>query len=139
MSDNYKSALLDIHFNWNVRKIIKIIIKSLYLYSKLLCYCLNYYILETSSVYFDRILSRLAGCYPRAHALEELTALVIPPYNILRTFSQNIAAQRENQAKILDALILLEDQGYIVLNPSTDKSSITLKGLIKINNTTFCN
>lgn len=95
--------------------------------------------MEKSSVYFDSILSRLAGSYPRSLTLEELTPLVIPVYNVQKTFSENIAVQRENQAKILDALILLEDQGYIVLDPDTDESSITLKGLLKINNTEFSN
>jgi len=71
--------------------------------------------------------------------LEELTAVVIPPYNILRTFTENMSAQRQNQAKILDALIALEDQGYIVLNRATDQSCITIKGLIKINHTVLCN
>jgi hypothetical protein len=50
-----------------------------------------------------------------------------------------MSAQRHNQAKILDALIALEDQGYIVLNRATDQSSITIKGLIKINHTALCN
>jgi hypothetical protein len=95
--------------------------------------------LEKSSVYFDTILSKLAQSYPRACALEELTALVIPAYNILKTFTENIAAQRENQAKLLDALMALDDMGYIVLNPATDQSRITIKGLIKINNRALCN
>ncbi|OXG06982.1 hypothetical protein B0A64_09160 [Flavobacterium araucananum] len=63
----------------------------------------------------------------------------MPQYNILKTFSENITAQRQYQAKILDTLILLDDQGYIVLDPDTDESSITLKGLLKINNTVFSN
>jgi hypothetical protein len=94
---------------------------------------------EKSSVYFDSILSKLARSYPQSCALEELAAFVIPPYNVLKTFRENISAQRQNHAKILDALILLDDQGYIVLNPATDESSITIKGLIKINNLIFCN
>ena len=95
--------------------------------------------MEKSFVYFDRILNKLAGSYPGTLTLEELASLVIPPYNVLRSFSENIAAQRENHAKILDVLIALDDQGYIDLNPATDQSSITLKGLIKINHTVFCN
>jgi len=95
--------------------------------------------LEKSSVYFDTILRKLARSYPGTCPLEELATLLIPPYNVLRTFSENIAVQRENQAKILEALIALEDQGYIVLDPDTDESSITLKGLLKINNTVFSN
>ncbi|MBE8726368.1 hypothetical protein C4F50_15665 [Flavobacterium sp. KB82] len=63
----------------------------------------------------------------------------MPPYNIQKTFTENISAQRENQAKILNALILLEDLGYVVLNPATDESCITIPGLIKINNTVLHN
>ena len=95
--------------------------------------------MEKSSVYLHSILQKLAGSYPGICTLEELASFVIPPYNVLRTFRENIAAQRESHAKILDALIALEDQGYIVLNQATDQSSITIKGLIKINHTVFCN
>ncbi|TPG34837.1 hypothetical protein [Flavobacterium pectinovorum] len=95
--------------------------------------------MEKSSVYFDRILSKLAQSYPGTCALEDLAVLVMPAYNVMKIFSENISVQRDNHAKILDALILLEDQGYIVLNPATDESSITIKGLIKINNTVFFN
>ncbi|WP_123875894.1 hypothetical protein [Flavobacterium araucananum] len=95
--------------------------------------------MEKSSVYFDSILSRLARSYPGTCPLEDLASLVMPQYNILKTFSENITAQRQYQAKILDTLILLDDQGYIVLDPDTDESSITLKGLLKINNTVFSN
>lgn len=95
--------------------------------------------MEKSFVYFDRILVKLAQSYGKDFTLEELAALLMPTYNILKTFSENITAQRENQAKILNALILLDYQGYIILNPATDESSITIKGLIKINNRVFCN
>jgi len=95
--------------------------------------------LEKPSVYFDGILRKLARSYPGTCTLEELAMLVIPPYNVLRTFTENIAAQRQNHAKVLDALMALDDMGYIVLNPATDQSCITIKGLIKINNSTLCN
>ncbi|UUF12525.1 MULTISPECIES: hypothetical protein [Flavobacterium] len=95
--------------------------------------------MEKSSLYFDSILKKLAQSYPGSCALEELRALVMPPYNVQRTFAQNMSAQRQNQAEILDALILLDEKGYIVLNEATDESSITLKGLVKINHTVLCN
>lgn len=95
--------------------------------------------MEKSFVYFDRILSKLAQNYAKNFTLEELATLLIPKYTILKTFRENIAAQRANQAKILDALVLLDHQGYIVLNPVTDESSITVKGLIKINSMILCN
>lgn len=95
--------------------------------------------MEKSLVYFDRILGKLGQSYGKYFTVEELAALVMPTYNILKTFTENIAAQRENHAKILDALVLLNYEGYIVLNPATDECSITIKGLIKINNRVFCN
>lgn len=95
--------------------------------------------MEKSFVYFDRILGKLAQSYAKNFTLEELATLVMPSYKISKTFTENIAAKRENQAKILDALILLDYEGYIFLNPATEQSSITIKGLIKINNKVFCN
>lgn len=95
--------------------------------------------MEKSFVYFDRILSKLAQRYGKDFTLKELAILLLPTYTILKTFTQNITAQKENQAKLLDALILLDYQGYIVLNPATEESSITIKGLIKINSRVLCN
>lgn len=95
--------------------------------------------MEKSFVYFDRILNKLAQSYPKNFTLEELAAHIYPAYTILKTFTENIAAQRENQAEIVEALIFLDCEGYIILNPATDESSITVKGLIKINNMAFCN
>jgi hypothetical protein len=97
------------------------------------------YRMEKSFVYFDRILDKLAQSYPKSFTLEELATLLIPKYTILKTFRENIAAQRESQAKILDALVLLDHKGYIVLNPVTDQSAITIKGLMKINSLVLCN
>lgn len=95
--------------------------------------------METSAVYCDRILSKLAQNYPRSFTLEELATLIMPVYNIRKTFTENVSTQRENQTKILDALIRLDNKGYIVLNGATDQSYITIKGLIKINNTVLSN
>lgn len=80
-----------------------------------------------------------AQSYPKNFTLEELATLLIPKYTILKTFRENIAVQRENQAKILDALFLLDPKGYIILNPVRDESSITIKGLIKIDRLVLCN
>lgn len=64
---------------------------------------------------------------------EELTKLVIPVSNVSK-FTDNTAADRENQAKLLDALVLMNSEGYIFLNSDTDQSLITIKGLITVNN-----
>lgn len=54
-------------------------------------------------------------------------------------FIEDIANEREIKAKLLDALILMDSEGYIFLNSDTDESLITIKGLIKINNKIFWN
>jgi hypothetical protein len=95
--------------------------------------------LEASSVIFDKILHKLAQSYGRSFTLEELNALVSPGYNIFKTFTENISAQRQNQATILDALILLDHKGYVVLDSATDQSAITVKGLIRIKKRVLCN
>jgi hypothetical protein len=95
--------------------------------------------LEASSFFFDIILHKLAESYGRSFTLEELTALVYPGYNIFKTFTENVSAQRENHAKILDALILMDFEGYVVINSATDQTAITVKGLIRINKRVLCN
>ncbi len=64
---------------------------------------------------------------------EELTKLVTSVPNVSK-FDDDIAAERENQAKLLDALVFMNSEGYIFLNSDTDQSLITIKGLIIINN-----
>lgn len=64
---------------------------------------------------------------------EELTKLVTSVPNVSK-FDDNIAFERENQAKLLDALVFMNSEGYIFLNSDTDQSLITIKGLIIINN-----
>lgn len=59
-----------------------------------------------------------------------MTELVNAVYNV-STFTQDIATERENQAKPLDALILLDNEDYIFLNSYTDESLITIKVPIK--------
>lgn len=94
--------------------------------------------MECSSVFFIKILRILAGKYCKGSTLEELTALVAPASNVSK-FTDDIAAERENQAKLLDVLLLMNSEGYIFLNSDTDQSLITIKGLIEINNKIFWN
>ncbi|MCM0667704.1 hypothetical protein [Flavobacterium tyrosinilyticum] len=75
----------------------------------------------------------LAGKYSMGYTFEELTKFVTAVPNISK-FTDNIAAERENQAKLLDALVLMNSEGYIFLNSDTDQSLITIKGLIAVNN-----
>ena len=74
-----------------------------------------------------------------SYTLEELTSLLTPIFNVSTKFPNNIPTEAENQARVLEALIVLNDEGHIFLNSSTDKSSITIKGLIKVNNKILCN
>lgn len=61
-------------------------------------------------------------------SLEELTIALIP--NDL--LNHDISFEREYQAQVLNALISLDDQSMIALNPNTDESSVTLKGLSRV-------
>lgn len=89
--------------------------------------------MEPSSIFFLKILRILAGKYSMGYTFEELAKFVTAVPNISK-FTDNIAAERENQAKLLDALVLMNSEGYIFLNSDTDQSLITIKGLIAINN-----
>lgn len=68
-----------------------------------------------------RILAQNPG---RTCTLEALTMALIPN----ELLSEDISSEREYQAKVLNALISLENDGMIVLNSDTDESSITFKG-----------
>lgn len=89
--------------------------------------------MELSSVFFLKILRILARKYSIGFTFEELTKLVTTLSNVSK-FTNNIASERENQAKLLDVLVLMNSEGYIFLNSDTDQSLITIKGLIAINN-----
>lgn len=91
------------------------------------------------SVLSNKVLHELASCHGMSYSFEELTKLVFPVSNVLKKITDNVSVDRENQTKLLHTLILLEYEGYIFLNTDTDESSITIKGLIKINNKFFCN
>lgn len=93
----------------------------------------------TLPLFLVKILQTLAGKYAMGCTLEELTSLLTPTFNDAETILYNRATEVENQAKVLEALLVLNEQGYIFLNTVTDKSSITIKGLMKVNNKVFCN
>ena len=94
--------------------------------------------MDTSLLFLTKILHTLAGRYGMCYTLEELTS-ILNPVLLVSSLADKISTEKENQAKVLEALILLNDDGLIFLNSDTDKSSITIKGLIKANNTVFCN
>ena len=85
------------------------------------------------------LLQTLSGRYGMSYSLEELTTLIFPGLNISTTLKNHIVTEIENQSKIMEALLVLNDDGQIFLNPFTDKSAITIKGLMTVNNKVFCN
>ncbi|MCP2029895.1 hypothetical protein L1276_005089 [Flavobacterium sp. HSC-32F16] len=88
--------------------------------------------METSPILL-KVLQILADRYASSCSLEELTKLITPVIKSSMSITDYLASEKENQASILDALVLLHDQGFIFLNSDTDQSVITIKGLIKIN------
>lgn len=95
--------------------------------------------METLPIFLIRVLQILAGRYGMSCSLEELTSLLSPVFNTSGSFPQNITTEKENQARVLDALLVLNDNGHIFLDSSTENSSITIKGLIKVHDKIFCN
>lgn len=71
--------------------------------------------------------------------LEELISLLTPVFNTYTLLQNSIADQRKKQARVLDALLLLDKEGYIFLSSSSDESTISIKGLILVNNKVICN
>jgi hypothetical protein len=94
--------------------------------------------MERPPFFFMKILHILANRYNMSFTLEELSRLTTSVSNGAK-FTIDIDAERKNQAELLDALIEMDYEGYIFLNFNTDESLITIKGLIKVNNTTFLN
>ncbi|OXA85905.1 hypothetical protein B0A66_18800 [Flavobacterium hercynium] len=72
-------------------------------------------------------------------ALEELTSLLTPVFNARTPFKDSISNEKENQARVLDALLLLNNEGFIFLNSNSNQSTISIKGLIVLDNKIFCN
>jgi hypothetical protein len=79
----------------------------------------------------EDILNTLAKDSSRYYSLEELTKTVTSNFNNTSfNFEQRINDERHNQAKVLDALIVLDNKGLVVLNSLTDESRISHKGLL---------
>ncbi|KIQ25388.1 hypothetical protein RT99_00170 [Flavobacterium sp. MEB061] len=76
----------------------------------------------------EKVLKILAQNPSKSYSLEELTMALIP-YDLL---NHDISLEREYQARVLNALISLDDQSMIALNPNTDESSIKLEWLSRV-------
>ncbi|MFD2943353.1 hypothetical protein [Flavobacterium notoginsengisoli] len=94
--------------------------------------------METSPI-TPKVLQILSARYGMSCSLEELSQLICPALNSSLSFERSKASEKQNQAVILETLILLHDQGFIFLDSDTDRSVITIKGLLKIHNRILCN
>lgn len=93
----------------------------------------------TLPLFHIKVLQILAARYGLSLTLKELTSLLTPVINGKKIYTYNMSSDNEKQAAVLDALIVLNDQGHLFLNSNTDKSSITIKGLILLNSNIICN
>lgn len=96
-------------------------------------------IMETLPIFVIKVLQVLADRYGNSFTLEELTSLLTPVFNSTTSFYRSISNENENQARVLEALLLLNSKGHIFLNSISDKSTISIKGLILINDKVICN
>lgn len=94
--------------------------------------------METSPILLQ-VLQILAGGYGTSFSLEELTKLADSSIKSSNTYTGYLAAERANQALVLDVLLFLQKQGLIFLDFHTDYSVITIKGLLKIHPTVLSN
>lgn len=90
--------------------------------------------MERLPIFYIKVLQILAARYGLGCTLEEMTSLLAPVIDAKTVFTGNMPSDQEKQATVLDALIVLNDKGHLVLDSNTDKSSITIKGLIVVNN-----
>jgi len=95
--------------------------------------------METLPIFLMKILQMLADRYGMSCTLEELTSLLTPVFNTYTLLQDSIADEKKKQARVLDALILLNKEGYLFLSSSSDESTISIKGLILVNNKVICN
>lgn len=87
---------------------------------------------------FD-ILNFLSQNYLKSYTLEQITQLIFPLDDLNNQPKAKINIERQNQAEVLEALVLLSNRGYIFLDTLTDESLISFKGLIKIKSTILSN
>ncbi|MBF4491166.1 hypothetical protein IRZ83_01325 [Flavobacterium sp. JLP] len=95
--------------------------------------------METFPTFLIKILQMLADRYGMSCTLEELTSLLTPVFNMYTPVKDSISNEKKKQARVLDALMLLNNEGYIFLNSNSDESTISIKGLILVNNRAICN
>jgi hypothetical protein len=95
--------------------------------------------METLPIFLIKILHLLADRYSMGCTLEELTNLSNTVFNAYTPVKDSLSDEKKNKAKVLDTLILLKNEGYIFLNSRSDEGTISIKGLILVNNKVICN
>lgn len=95
--------------------------------------------MEKAPIFLIKILQILADRYGMTCTLEELTSLLTAVFDATTPLKDSMSNDKENQATVLDALILLNKEGYLFLNSTSDESTISIKGLILVNSKVFCN
>lgn len=83
----------------------------------------------------ELLLIALTENYSKWNTLEELSSIILSLSFKFITIQEKFLIEIENEAKVLDALIDLDNKGLVILNSITDESKIKIKGLIntKIN------
>ena len=76
----------------------------------------------------EKVLKILAQNPSKSYSLEELTMALIPNDLLIH----DISLEREYQAQVLNVLISLDNDCMITLNSNTDESSITSKGISRV-------
>lgn len=94
--------------------------------------------METSSI-TPKILQILSARYGMSCSLEDLIQLISPAANSSVSPGEIPVSEKEKQSVVLETLILLNDQGFIFLDSDTERSVITIKGLLKMHNRILCN
>lgn len=89
--------------------------------------------MEPQPLFHIKVLQVLVGRYGKNFTLEDLTERLSPYLIVSTTLINKVCIEKENYARVLEALILLDDDGLVSLNSNTDQSSITIKGLLKVN------
>lgn len=86
---------------------------------------------------FIEVLNILSRNPEKSYDLEDLTSFLTP--RSTEPHQQNLWIQRRDQAEVLDALIILDNHGFIIMDSVSDQSIISIKGLISVSSTTFSN
>lgn len=93
--------------------------------------------MDTKFNIFINILNILSRNPEKSYGLEDLTSF-IRPY-LAELHPDNLWIQKGYQAEVLDALVILHNHGFIILDSESDQTTLSAKGLISISSTNFSN